>query len=100
MPAQKPLTATPAPALDWSRDGIPASRDFDDIYFSVDNGLEETKSVFLSACGLPENWQKSHKFVIGELGFGTGLNALAALAAWREADARGWLQSSSSSRSV
>ena len=83
MPAQKPLTATPSPTLDWSRNGIPASTDFDDIYFSVDNGLEETKTVFLQGCGLPEAWQKNPRFVIGELGFGTGLNFLAAWQLWQ-----------------
>ena len=83
MPSPTSLTATPPPALDWSRESIPASTDFDDIYFSVDNGLEETKAVFLGGCGLPEGWQDHSKFVIGELGFGTGLNFLAAWQLWK-----------------
>lgn len=84
MPSPKPLTATPAPALDWSREGTPASTEFDDIYFSVDNGLEETKAVFLDGCGLPEAWQEHNKFIIGELGFGTGLNFLATWQLWKK----------------
>jgi len=83
MSTQKPLTATPAPALDWSREGTPASTKFGDIYFSVDDGLEEAKALFLEGCGLPHAWQKRHKFVVGELGFGTGLNFLVTWQLWK-----------------
>lgn len=85
-PAQSPLTQTPAPDMDWSRPQSPASNSFDDIYFSVENGLAETRAVFLEACGLPERWASlsaGEVFVIGELGFGTGLNALATWQMWR-----------------
>lgn len=80
---QKPLTGTLAPALDWSRDGTPASNDFDDIYFSVDGGLEETQNVFLKANNLPQRWMERETFYIGELGFGSGLNFLACWALWQ-----------------
>lgn len=82
MPAPKPLTQCDAPALDWSRPGTPAATDFGDIYFSVDGGLAETETVFLKACGLPEGWRNRRRFVIGELGFGSGLNFLAAWRMW------------------
>ena len=82
MPAPKPLTQCDPPALDWSRPGTPAASDFGDIYFSTDGGLEETEMVFLKACGLPESWQDKSRFVIGELGFGSGLNFLAAWRLW------------------
>ncbi len=82
MPAPKPLTQCPPPALDWSRPSAPASTDFDDIYFSTDGGLEETETVFLKGCGLPDAWQNRRRFVIGELGFGSGLNFLAAWCMW------------------
>jgi len=62
--------------------------DFGDIYFSTDGGPEETRTVFLGACGLPERWQDSDYFAIGELGFGTGLNFLETMAAWRESPSR------------
>ena len=78
----KPLTAAPAPDLDWSREGAPASGAYDDIYFSVDGGLAETKAVFLEGCGLPQRWEGKQTFVIGELGFGSGLNFLAAWDLW------------------
>lgn len=82
MPAPKPLTQCDPPALDWSRPGTPAATDFGDIYFSVDGGLEETETVFLKGCSLPEGWQNRQRFVIGELGFGSGLNFLAAWRMW------------------
>jgi len=82
MPAPKPLTQCDPPQLDWSRPGTPAAKDFGDIYFSTDGGLAETETVFLKACGLPEDWQNRRRFVIGELGFGSGLNFLAAWRMW------------------
>lgn len=89
MPSPKPLTQCDPPALDWSRPGTPAATDFGDIYFSTDGGLEETGTVFLKACGLPEGWQKKQRFVIGELGFGSGLNFLAAWRLWDAAKPKG-----------
>ncbi|PHR93546.1 MAG: hypothetical protein COA69_02590 [Robiginitomaculum sp.] len=80
----KPLCATLAPDLDWSRAGTPASTRYDDIYFSVDGGLEETNAVFLQGCGLPERWQDRDIFTIGELGFGSGLNFFAAWDLWQK----------------
>lgn len=66
--------------LDW-RDGvIPVSTRFDDPYFSLNGGLEETRHVFLSGNDLPARLRPG--FQAAELGFGTGLNMLAlALAA-------------------
>lgn len=85
---QPALTLCPAPKLDWSRGQTPASENFGDIYFSVDGGLAETEAVYLKACGLPERWDeaefKRRPFIIGELGFGTGLNFLAAWRLWQQ----------------
>ena len=70
--------------LDWTADGAPRSRVFDDIYFSREGGLDETRAVFLQGCGLPEAWNSGRRrFTIGETGFGTGLNILALLDLWR-----------------
>lgn len=82
MPAPVPLTACDPPQLDWSRPSAPAATDYGDIYFSVEGGLTETETVFLKGCGLPERWQGRKQFVIGELGFGSGLNFLAAWQLW------------------
>jgi len=82
MAAPRPLTQTPPAALDWSRPGTPAATNFDDIYFSIDGGLDETRTVFLGGCGLPERWTYRPVFTIAELGFGSGLNFLAAWQLW------------------
>ncbi|MCX7288527.1 MAG: tRNA (5-methylaminomethyl-2-thiouridine)(34)-methyltransferase MnmD [Rhodobacterales bacterium] len=70
---------TAPPGLEW-RDGvIPVSRVFDDPYFSLAGGLDETRHVFLSGNGLPNRFRDG--FRIAELGFGTGLNLLATVLA-------------------
>lgn len=69
------------PMLDWRDGAIPVSRRFDDPYFSLAGGLEETRHVFLTGNGLPERFRDG--FGIAELGFGTGLNLLAVLLAHR-----------------
>ena len=68
------------PQLDWRDGAIPVSRQFDDPYFSLSGGLEETRHVFLAGNDLPARWHDPrHRdgFHIAELGFGTGLNLLA-----------------------
>jgi tRNA 5-methylaminomethyl-2-thiouridine biosynthesis bifunctional protein len=74
-------TARESP-LAWSEDGQPRSRRYDDVYFSAEDGLAEARAVFLSGCGLPEAWVGRRRFVVGELGFGTGLNVLALIDLW------------------
>lgn len=71
------------PELTWREGRTPVSTRFDDPYFSLENGLEETEYVFLSGNDLPGRFHPG--FHIAELGFGTGLNLLAALRAWRAA---------------
>lgn len=62
-------------ALSW-RDGvIPVSTRFDDPYFSLNDGLAETRHVFLHGNDLPARLTPG--FHVAELGFGTGLNLLA-----------------------
>jgi tRNA 5-methylaminomethyl-2-thiouridine biosynthesis bifunctional protein len=68
--------------LDWSGPA-PRSPRFDDIYFSPADGLAEAREVFLRGCGLPEAWRGRQRFVVSELGFGTGLNVLALIDLWR-----------------
>ena len=68
---------TPEPA-DIDHDGrAPRDRRTGDIYFNAD-GLAETRHVFLEGCGLPAAWENNRAFVIGETGFGLGLNFLSA----------------------
>ncbi|MDZ4137214.1 MAG: tRNA (5-methylaminomethyl-2-thiouridine)(34)-methyltransferase MnmD [Paracoccaceae bacterium] len=68
-------------ALTWREGGLPVSARFDDPYFSLENGLAETRHVFLAGNDLPTRLRPG--FHIAELGFGTGLNMLATLLAWR-----------------
>lgn len=72
------------PALLFGDDGAPRSTAFDDVYFSRAGGLAESEAVFLAGCGLPDGWAGRARFTIAELGFGTGLNTLAAWRAWRD----------------
>lgn len=73
------MAAPNHPELDWREGTIPVSRAFDDPYFSLGGGLDETRHVFLSGNHLPERFRDG--FHIAELGFGTGLNLLATLLA-------------------
>ncbi|HAS63691.1 MAG TPA: bifunctional tRNA (5-methylaminomethyl-2-thiouridine)(34)-methyltransferase MnmD/FAD-dependent 5-carboxymethylaminomethyl-2-thiouridine(34) oxidoreductase MnmC, partial [Vibrio sp.] len=73
------MTAITNAQLGWNEVGTPISDQFDDVYFSNVNGLEETRYVFLTQNHLPQRWQQydQRRFVIAETGFGTGLNFLA-----------------------
>lgn len=71
------------PDLDWREDTLPVSRQFDDPYYSAADGLAEARHVFLDGNRLSVRWaadgpSTTAPFTIAELGFGTGLNALAA----------------------
>ncbi|MCG8673664.1 MAG: bifunctional tRNA (5-methylaminomethyl-2-thiouridine)(34)-methyltransferase MnmD/FAD-dependent 5-carboxymethylaminomethyl-2-thiouridine(34) oxidoreductase MnmC [Pseudomonadales bacterium] len=74
--------------LQWHDNGTPVSTQFDDVYYSSNNGLEETRYVFLQHNQLEARWQllpdtARESFTIAETGFGTGLNFLAAWQAWK-----------------
>lgn len=66
----------------WTEDQIPVSDRFDDPYYSLQNGVEETRHVFLAGNDLPAQFAPG--FHIAELGFGTGLNMLTAWSAWEQ----------------
>lgn len=75
--------------LEWQQvDGvdIPVSKQFGDVYFSKANGLLETRHVFLNGNDLSERLAQladSEQFIVGETGFGTGLNFLALWQLWQ-----------------
>jgi tRNA 5-methylaminomethyl-2-thiouridine biosynthesis bifunctional protein len=77
MPADEPI--------EWRAGEPPRSRRYGDLYYSRDDGLAESRQVFLAACGLPEAWRGRRSFRVGELGFGTGLNIAALLDLWARA---------------
>jgi len=71
----------PHAQIDWDDQGLPRSRVFDDVYFSDLSGLDETRYVFLEQNALGERFAAlpaGGRLVIGETGFGTGLNFLCA----------------------
>ncbi|WP_250463278.1 bifunctional tRNA (5-methylaminomethyl-2-thiouridine)(34)-methyltransferase MnmD/FAD-dependent 5-carboxymethylaminomethyl-2-thiouridine(34) oxidoreductase MnmC [Microbulbifer litoralis] len=73
--------------IQWRDDGQPLSPAFDDIYFSSESGLDESRYVFLQQNELPQRFAAlaaGDTFTIGETGFGTGLNFLAAWDLWRQ----------------
>lgn len=67
--------------IEW-RDEIPWSHEFEDPYFSAAGGLEESLHVFVRGNDLPHAWQGQKQFLIGETGFGTGLNFLLTVREW------------------
>ncbi len=85
MPIGAPTSSTIQTAeITIGSDATPRSTQYDDIYFSADDGLAEARTVFLGGNDLPTKWQDKARFVIAETGFGTGLNFLATWQAWRD----------------
>lgn len=89
------------PQLSWRDDGQPIATAFCDPYFSVENGLEESRYVFLQHNFLVKRWalwpwQQQNSFNILETGFGTGLNFLLTWQQWQQKNQQaGWLHFSS-----
>ncbi|WP_122710246.1 bifunctional tRNA (5-methylaminomethyl-2-thiouridine)(34)-methyltransferase MnmD/FAD-dependent 5-carboxymethylaminomethyl-2-thiouridine(34) oxidoreductase MnmC [Pseudomonas viridiflava] len=75
------MTITRHAQIDWDEQGNPHSRTFSDVYFSTESGLEETRHVFLVQNDLRRRFTElpeDGRLIIGETGFGTGLNFLCA----------------------
>lgn len=75
--------------IEWREGGVPVAIRFDDPYFSLQDGLAETRHVFLHGNDLPARFRDG--FHVAELGFGTGLNFLATLQAFRDSGTPGTL---------
>ncbi len=60
--------------LEWRDGDMPYSPAFGDHFYCQTDGRLECGHVFLAGNGLPPRWQGKNDFLIGELGFGTGLN--------------------------
>jgi len=75
--------------IEW-RGAVPVSTQFDDPYFSLDDGLAETLHTFLDGNDLPARFAPG--FHVAELGFGTGLNLLATWRAWLDHGTKGLLR--------
>jgi tRNA U34 5-methylaminomethyl-2-thiouridine-forming methyltransferase MnmC len=62
-------------AVAWRAGEVPVSTRYGDPYFSLEDGLAETRHVFLAGNDLPARLAPG--FRVAELGVGTGLNLLA-----------------------
>jgi len=84
-----PWQPVQAATLSWRDSTTPFSEPFSDVYYSLEDGLAESRHVFLDGNELPERWQsqETKPFCVAETGFGTGLNFLATYAAWRNSPA-------------
>ncbi len=70
--------------LQW-REERPYALQFNDRYFSAENGVAEAHHVFLDQNQLAKRWKNlsgDNYFTIGETGFGAGLNFLSAAKLW------------------
>jgi tRNA 5-methylaminomethyl-2-thiouridine biosynthesis bifunctional protein len=81
--------------IGWNQDGHPISTQYDDVYFSKESGIDETRFVFIDNNHLTERWQslpqdQSGFFTIAETGFGTGLNFLTAVDEWLRSSPAHW----------
>lgn len=76
--------------VEWTEGGVPASTLFRDPYFSLHDGLAETRHVFLAGNDLPARLRDG--FHVAELGFGTGLNLLATVVLWQGSGRAGRLR--------
>lgn len=79
--------------LEW-RNHQPYSTEYDDVYFSSEDGLAESEYVFIQGNQLDERWQiesTNNRFTIIETGFGTGLNFCCATKRWLSTASEGSL---------
>ncbi len=77
------MTQISVHSLTWKDGDQPVSTQFDDMFYSPDNGQAEAAYVFLDGNGLPERWGETSRFAVAELGFGTGLNFLETWQQWK-----------------
>lgn len=73
-------------SLEWDAQDWPRSLQYGDIYFSSADALGESSHVFLQGNRLELRWRdlRERHFIVGELGFGSGLNFLNACRLWCE----------------
>lgn len=73
--------------IDW-RDDVPFSLQYDDIYYSAESGIEQSRHVFINGNDLISRWKALSEpfscFNIAETGFGTGLNFLQTWHLWEQ----------------
>ena len=77
---QPPLPQLPPASVSFE-DGILRAIDVGDVYFSAEDGLAESRYVFIDGSGALDALAHASHLIIAETGFGTGLNLLALCAA-------------------
>lgn len=86
MLSNSDFVALTHPAISWQQE-TPVAEQFADPYFSRDGGVAETDYVFIDGNDLTRrfrNLDAGTDFVIGETGFGSGLNFYRAVACFLE----------------
>lgn len=73
----------PRDILEFREGDMPFSVAFGDHFYCRSDGRAECAHVFMGGNDLPARWQAGGAFVIGELGFGTGLNFLETWRQWK-----------------
>lgn len=70
----------------FNAQNTPVSQQFDDIYFSNQDGLAESEYVFQQGNQLWQRWTECQEqsFIIAETGFGTGLNFFSVTTLFRQ----------------
>lgn len=66
----------------WKNKNTPVSTEYGDVYFSADNGIQESQYVFIDSNNLAARFSNTNSFNIAETGFGTGLNLALACKLW------------------
>ncbi len=79
----------------WDTQGVPHSIVFRDKYFCTQNGLEEYRYILKEGSRLPERFAAldpsvKGTFVVGETGFGTGLNFCTLWQLWENCAPASW----------
>ncbi len=77
--------------ISWKENNTPENEDFGDIYFSKENGLNESSYVFIDSNDLASRWRETEVYNIAELGFGTGLNFINTAHHWLNSKNKGIL---------
>jgi tRNA 5-methylaminomethyl-2-thiouridine biosynthesis bifunctional protein len=73
------------PKLIFQSDGTPYSEEFNDIYFDSKSGYQQSEDIFIHGNNISKRIQQNNdSFVIAETGFGTGLNFLLTLQAYKK----------------
>ncbi|MGE4158813.1 MAG: FAD-dependent 5-carboxymethylaminomethyl-2-thiouridine(34) oxidoreductase MnmC [Planctomycetota bacterium] len=79
-----PILELAPPSIPTWIEGILHDGPTGDVYASRHGALEQARHVFLGGNELPERFAGKSPFVLGELGFGTGLNFLATWHLWNK----------------